>query len=129
MSVGLRCYAQVVPRYRSFFAVEIGLLHSITDEISHSGATFSSAVLRWVKQHPEEGQVRLLQGKDLTMLERCRKRLEGAWYLYHCSKLSCEALRGIQWRLTQENHEMCSCLVFKLHCQKEMYSFGVRANG
>ncbi|CAL1148452.1 unnamed protein product [Cladocopium goreaui] len=60
---------KVVPRYRSFFAVEIGLLHSITDEISHSGATFSSAVLRWVKQHPEEGQVRLLQGKDLTMLE------------------------------------------------------------
>ena len=28
------------------------------------------------------------------MLERCRKRLEEAWYLYHCSKLSCEALRG-----------------------------------
>ena len=106
LTSGLPWYAQVVPRYRSFFAVEIGLLRSITHEIAHSGATFSSAVLRWVKQHPEETQVRLLQGKDLTMLERCRKRLEEAWYLYHCSQLSREVLQGIQWRLTQENSDL-----------------------
>ena len=68
-----------------------------------------------MKQHPEEGQVRLLQGDDLTMLERCRKRLEEAWYLYHCSKLSREVLRDVHWRLTQEKPELCIFLVIRFH--------------
>ena len=58
------------------------------------------------------------------MLERCRKRLEEAWYLYHCSNLSREALQGIHWRLTQENSELFSFLVcvFRSRCQKELLS-------
>eukprot|EP00438_Fugacium_kawagutii_P006465 Skav206262 [mRNA] locus=scaffold265:166705:169001:- [translate_table: standard] len=98
----LLCPWVVVPKYRSYFAVEVGLLKSLTDEIVHSGATFSSAVLRWVKQHPEREQVKRLLGPDLTLLERCRRRLEEAWYLWHATRMGGAALGGITWRLTQE---------------------------
>ena len=97
----LLCFVQVVPKYRSRFAVEVGLLQSLTDEIVHSGATFSGAVVRWIKQHPEREQAKRLLGPDMTLLERCRKRLEEAWYLWHSTRTGDEALDSITWRLTQ----------------------------
>ena len=71
---GLQCHASdadgffIIPRYRSFFAVEIALLRHLTDSLHFSGGSIKAAVLVWASRHAEPWQQDLLLGPDRTQL-------------------------------------------------------------
>ena len=57
-----------VPKYRSYFAVEIALLQHITDTLNFSGGSLQSAVLLWARKHSGPQQHNSILGPDHTML-------------------------------------------------------------
>lgn len=58
----------IIPRYRSFFAVEIALLRHLTDSLHFGGGSIKAAILVWAGQHKETCQQDLLLGPDRTQL-------------------------------------------------------------
>jgi hypothetical protein len=52
----------IVPKYKSWHAVETKLLKSCTSELAHGGSTFAAVVIRWLQQHPEALQQQLIAG-------------------------------------------------------------------
>eukprot|EP00959_Pyramimonas_sp_CCMP1952_P144516 3025082-Pyramimonas_sp.AAC.1 len=68
----------VVPREKAWYAVDLQLLQFITDDLHHSGGTFTSAIHVWAGKHPEQAQQNLILGEDMTQTCHTRVRLEDA---------------------------------------------------
>ena len=90
----------VVPREYSFYAVETSLLQSMTDQMTHSGANFTSAVRVWAGQHRERCQARLIVGEDNTMEKKTRDALLQAWCVWHVVRLCPRHLPDERWCFT-----------------------------
>ena len=83
----------IVPREYNVFAVEIALLKSITDQVCHSGATFTSAMKVWSGQHNEVWQTRLILGDDNTLGRRTRDALMQAWFVWQAIRYCPQGVR------------------------------------
>ena len=95
----------VMPKEKSWYAVDCQLLQFLTDEFLHSGGTFASAVLVWSKQHPEERQQDLILGRDLTQARHTRQRLADAWYTMNALRLAGPGARNVRWSFTEDGLE------------------------
>ena len=56
----------VLPKYRSYVAVEVSLLRQLSDSLDFCGGSLMSAVILWANRPPE--QKHKIFGEDHTML-------------------------------------------------------------
>ena len=110
---GLQCRASdadgffIIPRYRSFFAVEIALLRHLTDSLHFSGGSIKAAVLVWASRHAEPWQQDLLLGPDRTQLPHTISNLLSAWYSWRAFDMAGSQAEPIVWDLTPTGFDAC----------------------
>eukprot|EP00959_Pyramimonas_sp_CCMP1952_P058594 1223458-Pyramimonas_sp.AAC.1 len=63
----------VVAQEMAWYAVDLQLLQFITDDLQHSGGTFTSAIHVWAKQHPGREQQNLILGDFMTQTDHTRE--------------------------------------------------------
>lgn len=90
----------IIPRYRSFFAVEIALLKHLTDSLHFSGGSMKAAVLVWAMRHSEAWQQDLLLGPDRTQLPHTISNLLSAWYSWRAFDMAGQLAEPIVWDMT-----------------------------
>ena len=90
----------LIPRYRSFFAVEIALLKHLTDSLHFSGGSMKAAVLVWAMRHSETWQQDLLLGPDRTQLPHTISNLLSAWYAWRAFDMAGPLAEHIVWDVT-----------------------------
>ncbi|CAK0909816.1 unnamed protein product, partial [Prorocentrum cordatum] len=95
----------VVPREKAWHAVDLQLMQFITDDLHHSGGTFTSAIHAWAGKHPEQAQQNLILGEDMTQTCHTRVRLEDAWYLHNAIRLAGAGAGGIGWSFAPDGIE------------------------
>ena len=91
----------VIPRYRSFYAVEIALLEQITDTLEFCSGSMQAAVILWGRRHKEPTQRRLIFGEDFTMLPHVKEDLLVAWYCWSAVSMSGHRAVGVEWQFTE----------------------------
>ncbi|CAK0800291.1 unnamed protein product, partial [Prorocentrum cordatum] len=95
----------VVAREKAWYAVDLQLLQFITDDLQHSGGTFTSAIHVWAKQHPGREQQNLILGDFMTQTDNTRVRLEDAWYMHNAIRLAGANAESIEWSFTESGIE------------------------
>ena len=90
----------IIPRYRSFFAVEIAFLKRLTDSLHFSGGSMKAAVLVWAMRHSEAWQQDLLLGPDRTQLPHTISNLLSAWYSWRAFDMAGQLAEPIVWDMT-----------------------------
>ena len=95
----------IVPRFRSFYAVDVALLVKITNDLVYNGGSFSSALLSWSGQHKERAQQSLILGEDLTMANHVREDLQVAWYAWNGARRAGNAVQSLRWEFTADGFE------------------------
>ena len=90
----------VVPRYRSYYAVEVALLRHITDCLHFCGGSMKAAVLVWASQQTEAWQQDLLLGPDRTLLPHTISNLLSAWYSWRAFEMAGQQQQPVEWDLT-----------------------------
>ena len=109
----LRCDAMdshgffVVPKFRSYYAVEVALLHHITDSLQFCGGSMKAAVLVWARRHQEPWQSDLLLGRDHTLLPHTIDNLLLAWYAWRAVSMSQPHGSSHVWDLTPAGFDAC----------------------
>ena len=78
----------VIPKYRSYFAVELTLLQHVSGTLHFAGRSLRSAVLLWAKRHTEHVHRSLIYGEDFTLLPHIEDDILMAWYTWNAVKLS-----------------------------------------
>ena len=90
---------------KSWYAVHSNLLRFITDELHHSGGTFSSAVVVWSKQHRTPIQQEMILGADHTKQRNITDALADAWFVYQSVRLAGVSCKALEWRFTRDGLE------------------------
>lgn len=90
--IDLQCFALdahgffVMPKFRSFYAVEVSLLEYLTDTLTFCGGSIKGAVLVWARRHPQHAS--MLLGTNHTLLPHTIDNLVTAWYTWRCLAMS-----------------------------------------
>ncbi|CAE7764671.1 unnamed protein product [Symbiodinium sp. KB8] len=87
----------VIPKYRSYFAVELTLLQHVSDTLHFAAGSLRSAVLLWAKRHSEHVQHSLIFGEDFTLLPHVEDDILMAWYTWNAIRLSGSLPRQLTW--------------------------------
>jgi hypothetical protein len=106
-----------IPKYRSYYAVEVQLLQQLGDTLDFCSGSMQSAVTVWARQHKEPLQQKLLFGEDRTMLGHIREDLAMAWYAWSTAKLTGNKLTNVKWNFS--NHFDDSLLEHGVHIRTE----------
>ena len=69
----------VIPKLRSWLAVDLKLLSFVNSQLLHQTASFQSVFRVWVDMHPESVQQDLLRGATGTLERNNTQRLADAW--------------------------------------------------
>ena len=72
----------------------------MTDQMTHSSASFTSVVRVWSGQHRERYQANLVVGEDNTMERPTREALLQAWRVWHAVRLCESQVKQETWCFT-----------------------------
>lgn len=95
----------LVPKTRSFYAVDLPLLQHFTDAFVHSSSSFAAATVVWANQHPEKLQQDLVHGPDFTMTEHTTAALEVAWFAWQVLRRGGPEASTLPWSFTDDGFE------------------------
>lgn len=87
----------VIPKMRSWLAVDTGLLQMIDSQVLLQKASFQSAFRVWTRMHREEFQQELLHGGLGTLERNNTQRLEEAWFAWSATRLAESHDADILW--------------------------------
>ena len=115
----------VIPKYRSYFAVEVALLRHITDTLHFAAGSLRSAVLLWGRRHTETIQHDLIFGADHTLLPHVEEDLLMAWYTWNIMALTAGHPRQCSWKF---NAEFDDCLLQHMSIVRALHMDRVAAH-
>lgn len=95
----------VVPKLRSWYAVDHQLIQHITAELLHGGSSFSAAVQVWASQHKEKVQHSIIHGEDYTRVDSTRESLEVAWFAWQVLWRGGAKVQQMDWTFTDDGFE------------------------
>ena len=87
----------VVPKQKSWLAVDIELLSASNSQILHQVASFESIFRVWAAMHPEPWQQSLLKGDMGTLETNNTQRLEDAWMAWSAITWADRGGQDIVW--------------------------------
>ncbi|CAE7234455.1 unnamed protein product [Symbiodinium sp. CCMP2456] len=111
----------VIPKYRSYFAVELTLLQHVSDTLHFAAGSLRSAVLLWAKRHSEHFQHSLIFGEDFTLLPHVEDDILMAWYTWNAVRLSGILPRQLTWNFQSGFDESLQShvpLIHQLHMDR-----------
>ena len=102
----------VVPKTRSWDAVDVQMLQHLTAELVHGGSSFSAAMAVWATQHKEPTQHNAIYGPDYTLIDNTREYLEVAWFAWQVLSRGGEKVQQMDWSFTDAGLEkvLLACL-------------------
>ena len=87
----------VIPKLRSWLAVDVKLLTFANSQLLHQKASFQSMFRVWVDMHPEKEQQDLLRGATGTLERNNTQRLEDAWMTWSATTWAAGSDSDVQW--------------------------------
>ena len=95
----------VIPKYRSYYAVEVSLLQHLTDTLQFAAGSLRSAVMLWARRHSDNLQKQLIFGNDFTLLPKVEEDLLMAWYTWNAVNLCGNEPRDCNWKFNADFDE------------------------
>ena len=100
----------VIPKLRSWLAIDMALLSVLDSQLLHQKASFQSMFRVWADMHPEPWQQRLLRGDLGTQERHNTQRLEDGWMTWSATKWAGGRDPHIRWDFSSaETFDLTLC--------------------